>query len=438
MYSGLSRTVRTVLQNRQHSWPTANELTLRGGIVSAVSGQQQRERSIYPRYSRYKPLALISLLWFLVQFLRFAFPPLFGTFQAEYDVSNTSTGLLFTALMIAYAAMQFPAGAISDQIGRPRSIAIGGILFGSISIMLLFASNFEFVFILAVLMGVTTAGHKTISINMISNRYADQVGLGLGVLDTVGQFGGVAAPIGTVIFLSTIGWEWTFAIAGGCSIILAVFVGMRVTEDRPTSQRQHIEAEDSEETLRKRYLTLISNSRLLTFMIVTMTFTFAWNGVSSFLPLYLVEEKGLITGSASLLYSVFFIVSLSQLVTGKISDSIGQLWVGLGTFILMILTVASLLVVDGVIAVSIVTLLLGTAFHSFRPVRDSYLMTLVPDDIGGGSLGIIRTGMVAVGSVAPAIVGYLADLSGFQVAFSVILFAVCLGGTLTGVLLITR
>ncbi|WP_336021641.1 MFS transporter [Halobellus salinisoli] len=385
-------------------------------------------------YDEYEPLVLISILWFLVQFLRFAFPPLFGTFQTEYDVSNTETGLLFTSLMMAYAVMQFPAGLISDRIGRSRSIALGAVLFGGVGVAILLAQSFVLLFGLAVLMGATTAGHKTISINMVSNRYPDRTGWCLGILDTVGQFGGVVAPLAAVAFLSSIGWQWTFAVGGLFCLLLAGISETRVRTIPVSSRTREDESEDEAENVRRRYLTLLSDWRLLVFIVVTMAFTFAWNGVSAFLPLYLTAQKGISTQLSSVLYSAFFVVSLSQLITGKVSDSIGQLWVGFGTFTGMVATVAGLLFAEGVLVVSALTLLLGTTFHSFRPVRDSYLMTLIPNDIGGGSLGIIRTGMIVVGATSPAVVGFVADASGFRAAFGVVFVAVSLGGLLTGTL----
>lgn len=384
------------------------------------------------RYTEYEPLVIVSLLWFLVQFLRFAFPPLFGTLQSEYGVSNAETGLLFTALMMAYGVMQFPAGAVSDRVGRRLTISVGALLFSVVGIAVLLAVDFGLLFALAVLLGATTAAHKTVSINLVSNRYPANTGLCLGVLDTVGQFGGVAAPLVAVALLRSVGWQWTFALAGVVGVWLAGMSWVRV-DDVDTAVVQSADAGDERTT----YAEILSNRRLVVFVVVTMTFTFAWNGVSAFLPLYLATETSVSTGLASVLYSGFFVVSLSQLATGRISDSVGQLWVAVSTFGGMVLTVVLLLVFDETVVVSVSTLTMGVAFHGFRPVRDSYLMTLIPDAVGGGSLGIVRTGMIAVGAVSPAVVGFVADASGFTPAFGVVLGALFVGGVLTGGLAVT-
>lgn len=406
-----------------------------------MSHRRERRETVRSLYVEYESLIVISLLWFLVQFLRFAFPPLFGTIQAEYGVSNTETGLLFTSMMMAYAVMQFPAGALSDRIGRPRTITVGAVLFSAVGVAILLAVDFLVLVVLAVLMGAATAGHKTVSINIVSNRYPTNTGFCLGILDTVGQFGGVAAPIVAVAFLSSLGWQWTFAVAGVVGLVLAGVNWLRVDDAASVSAPSQEEKEETESATGEdqwTYLDILADRRLLVFIVVTMTFTFAWNAVSAFLPLFLTAEKGVTTRLSSLLYSAFFVVSLSQLATGRVSDSVGQLWIGLGTFVGMVVTVFLLLFAESAVAVGVLTLGMGVAFHGFRPVRDSYLMTLIPDTIGGGSLGLVRTGMIVIGSVSPTVVGFVADSAGFRPAFGVILAAVVLGGVLTGALALTE
>ena len=79
------------------------------------------------RLSALDVLALTALLWFLAKFLRYAFPPLFGTLQTVYGASNTELGLTFSALMGGYAVMQFPSGALADRSGTVRVIVGGAV-----------------------------------------------------------------------------------------------------------------------------------------------------------------------------------------------------------------------------------------------------------------------------------------------------------------------
>ena len=182
------------------------------------------------------------------------------------------------------------------------------------------------------------------------------------------------------------------------------------------------------------YMTIFTNRKLLLFLAVTMLFTFSWNGLSAFFPLFLANEKGLSPGVAGIAYSLLFAASVSQTVTGGASDKIGKLAISLLLFGVMIGGLVALLITDSVVLILALTVVTGVGFHGFRPVRDSYLMDLIPPEIGGGTLGIVRTGMTAIGGVAPVVIGYLSDVFGFVVAFGLIVCVLAAGGLLIVVL----
>ena len=381
----------------------------------------------------YDIVAIVSLLWFMVQFLRFVFPPLFETFQTTYGVSNTETGLLFTSLMIAYACMQFPAGVLGDRIGEPRVIIGGALLFTCAAALVATGQTFLFILAGAVLIGLGTGPHKTVAIPLLSKRYADRTGLALGVMDTVGQFGGMTAPLVVVAMLTFFVWQSVFVLGALVSLVLCwlFYVTVRSDDELRTDgvSVDDQSATDSDGTAAITYRSVFSDLRLIAFVVVAMVFTFSWNAVSAFFPLYLTAEKGLSSGVASTLYSVLFVASVSQTATGDISDRRDSLSVALGLFVLMIVAVLSLLVVTSTVVLALVTLLAGIGFHGFRPVRDSYLMDLIPEEIGSSTFGIIRTFMTGIGALSPAIVGYISDIAGFVVAFSIIGGILLFGGT---------
>lgn len=367
----------------------------------------------------------------MVQFLRYAFPPLFGTFQAEFGVSNTETGMLFTLMMLAYSMMQFPAGVISDRIGRVRTITIGAIVFTVGALATVLVTEFIYLLPIVVVIGAGTGAHKTVSINLLSNRYPENTGQSLGVFDTVGQFGGVVAPALVVAFLSAaVEWSSVFLLAGFVSGVFGFLHWTHIEDDAPTENGSDLI------TSFGRYFDVFADTRFLAFVIVTMLFTFSWNGVAAFLPLYLTN-KGLSTSLAGLLYSGFFAVSASQLLTGRLSDRFGQLHVALAAFVVMIAALSLLVVSTGAPVVIGLTLVTGAAFHGFRPVRDSYLMMSIPDAIGGGTLGVVRTFMTLIGAVAPVVIGFLSDVAGFTVALGTVVVALTSATVLVLGLLLT-
>lgn len=391
---------------------------------------------------------LVAFIWFMVQFLRYVFPPLFGTFQATYGVSNTGTGVLFTLLMLGYSAMQFPAGWLADRLDEV-TVILGGIgLFSAAAVFAFFAPTFALLTIAAVGIGVGTGVHKTVAIPFLSRTYPDRPGLALGVMDTIGQFGGMIAPIIVVALLaSVLPWGSVFLLGAAVSVALGFALyrsARRGTDDGHQSNGEsddgntegandavgnpHSESDGGQEAV--SYVRIFADRKLLVFLAITVAFTFSWNGLSAFFPLFLADEKGLSPGVAGFAYSLLFAASVSQTVTGGMSDRLGRLNISLALFAVMVVGLLTLLLVDSVLLILLLTLVTGVGFHGFRPVRDSYLMVLIPDSIGGGTLGIVRTIMTVVGALAPAAIGVLSDQLGYVVAFGSIVATLTVGGLL--------
>lgn len=372
----------------------------------------------------YEVVLLTSALWFLVQCLRYLFPPLFETFQTTYGVSNTETGILFTALLIGYSTVQFPAGWLSDRIGEPEMLTFGAAGFAVASFIAAGAPTFLLLGGAAVLIGLTTGIHKTVAIPYLSRLHPERKGFAIGVMDTIGQFGGAVAPLFVAAVLaSALPWNVTFLVAAVFSGALAGLFYVQVTMKTgpaTTNQTENEDAGAATDVEDNTYRGVFLNIRFLLFVAVVMAYTFAWNGFTSFLPLFLIDAKSLGSETASLVYSFLFVASLSQTATGWISDRISRINILLSLLLVIVGGLTAILVVENVLGLTFLTIFIGIGFHGFRPVRDSYLMDLIPDSIRGGTLGIVRTVMTAVGGLGPATVGYVSDVAGYIYAFSLL------------------
>ncbi|WP_276253493.1 MFS transporter [Halomontanus rarus] len=426
--------------------------------------------------ARFDALALTALIWFLAKFLRYAFPPLFEPLQAFYGVSNTVIGTAFTGFMLVYALMQFPSGLLADRLGSVVVITAGALLAAIGALAVVLEPPFLALVGAMMLMGAGTGAHKTVAIRLLSRTYPARTGRALGVLDTVGTFGGVAAPaavlaVASVPLLFDPGWRTLFFAAGLVGIVLAGSFAIQVPKRLPgetgavaetdiasgteTQSETRAEAEtgggtasesDDDEPADgngsvgiRQYLELFGEWRFSVFVVVTILFSFTYNGVVAFFPLYLTQEAGLDGTTASLLYSVLFALSLVQLVTGEISDRIGALPVIVVTQGLATVSLAAFVLLTGtgdpfVLGATVVAVGIGS--HGFRPVRGSYLMSVLPPSIAGGSLGIVRTLLMGAGAVSPAVVGYLSETVGFRPAFWLLTLSIAVATTLSAVLLV--
>lgn len=294
------------------------------------------------RLADYDVLILVSLIWFLGKFVRYAFPPLFEPLQNAYGVSNAVIGAAFTGFMIVYALLQFPSGIAADRVGTVRVIVAGVTLAGIGALTLVVDSTFLILVAAMLIIGAGTGLHKTVAVRLILRVYPSRTGCALGAHDTLGAFGGVAAPITVVVFLSAplvitpvlnllpeADWRGVFLLVGLAAIILAATFGLRLRgrlglEDErgegESNSNGDMQSENSSTNPTGRdYLALFGNLRFSAFVFVTIGVSFAHNGLVAFLPLYLSDVSGVTTATSSLLYSIFFWVTFVQLLSGDLS-----------------------------------------------------------------------------------------------------------------------
>ncbi|MEE6210623.1 MFS transporter [Salarchaeum sp. III] len=363
-------------------------------------------------------LVLAAGIWFLAKFLRYAFPPLFPAFSTEYGVSNAALGVAFTAMMLVYALLQFPSGALADRLGRVPVIAAGAVVAAAGALALSVDVPYLVLVAAMVLVGAGTGVHKTVAVGLLSATYPSRTGRSLGVLDTFGAFGGVVAPAAVVLLADAAGWHAVFLPAGLLGLALAGLFVARV--DDPDRDEQTT----SGGTPARAYLGLFRDARFSAFVLVTVGFSFAYNGVVAFLPLYLTDAAGVSDGVANALYAGLFVVSLVQPVTGELADRFSRIRVVAGTLALASVGLGALLVAGAsplVLTLGVVAFGLGS--HGFRPVRGAYLVDLVPESMAGGGLGVVRTILMGAGALAPAVVGVVSEGVSYVAAFSLLLLS---------------
>lgn len=394
------------------------------------------------RLGRADLLLLTALGWFLAKFLRYAFPPLFEPLQAVYGVSNAELGAAFTGLMVVYAAMQFPSGLLADRLGSVTVITTGVLVAGAASFALVVDSPFPVLVGAMLLVGAGTGVHKTVAVRLLAGVYPSRTGWAVGVIDTFGAFGGVAAPATVVLFLGLPGvlgapWRTLFLVAGLVAVALAAAFVVRAWTR--TDERTDADAgggPDERPALRQ-YLALFRERRFAAFAALAVLVSFGYSGFVAFLPLYLTAEARLAASTASLIYSALFAVSLVQVLTGEASDRVGELpvvGVTLGVATVALVALVLLTASGDAVLLGVAAVCMGLGAHGYRPVRGAYLVSIVPEATAGGSLGVVRTLLMAGGATSPAVVGYLSEAASFQVAFWLLAGSLAVATALAGLL----
>jgi MFS family permease len=163
-----------------------------------------------------------------------------------------------------------------------------------------------------------------------------------------------------------------------------------------------------------------------TLLAVLVSFTF--QAVSSFLPTFLVQYRGIDTGVAGVAFGGAFALSaLAGPAVGRLSDRTSR---DLGIAVSVSLAaagLAALVAAPGVVGVVAGTALLGVGISWPGAVQARFMDQFVEDERGFG-FGLVRTVYLLLAAPGSVVVGVLADVGGWAVAYGAVVavLAACL------------
>ena len=128
--------------------------------------------------------------------------------------------------------MQLPSGVLADSIGPRRLFTAGSIVAGVGSILFAFAPSVGWLLAARALVGLGVAVAFVSVLKLIASWYSErEFGTWVGVLMLLGNVGGVLATVPLAWITQYVSWRDVFAVAGGISLVLALFIWLWVRDD---------------------------------------------------------------------------------------------------------------------------------------------------------------------------------------------------------------
>lgn len=227
------------------------------------------------------------------------------------------TGILFS----------FPAGYLSDKIGRHRMLLISGFVFATAPFGYLLASEVWQVGIIRFYHGLATAIFGPVAMAYVADLYQDSRGEKMGWFSTATLLGRFSAPaLGGIILASsatddTLGFSVLYIVCGitGIAALFAMYLLPQIPQhktDRTTnSDNVHF---------RQGMLELLSHKGILVTCSVEAAILFAYGIFETFLPLRAISV-GLSTWEIGICISIqIFTIAISKPVLGRLSDRHGR------------------------------------------------------------------------------------------------------------------
>lgn len=364
-------------------------------------------------------LASVAGGWFFVLGTRFVFPALLPEIKDAFAISNTTAGAAITAVWIAYAAVQFPAGAFSDRVGE-RLVLVVGVLVATVAVAVVaLTPTFALFLAGAVLFGLGTGLYGPPRVIVLSNTFADsgRDSTAIALTFAAGSLGSAALPFVGGRLAAELDWRAGFAAVLVPFLLVAVGLWRSLPEHASAARSA---AEESVGHVARRLAAAVTDRAVILAWAGMSLSLFVFQGVTSFLPTYLVSAKGLSTGTAATVLGAFFVVgAVAQPVSGALGDRFGRRRVLVGLAGVGAVPLALLPFGSGLPALAALAVFLGVRL-GLGPLNNAYIADAFPDDVQGAGYGFVRTFHMAIGSTGAVVVGYLADVSLFDEAFLVL------------------
>ncbi|MFB6228956.1 MAG: CynX/NimT family MFS transporter [Halobacteriales archaeon] len=368
----------------------------------------------------------VCVFSFLVNFGRIAFAPLVDVF-IESGVPEATAGLIATLVWVGSALPRLPTGYLLTKVRRHRVIVGMGLGLATAAAFTAFSPGIRVTAAGALFVGLATGVFFIAANPLVSELYPDRVGLAVGLRGMSSQVAAVSAPflVGAAVALGS--WRISFATLAGLALIATVGFVLAVRRaDMPTAgagDRDLLGAIRAERSL------------VLAGIVFVGLAGFAWQGVFNFYVTYLGATKGISQGTASQLLTLTFAAGIPAFVfAGRLADRFSHLRILLSVVTGFAVCLLALTVAEGVLAVAVVSVVMGLIVHGLFPAADAYMLDTLPDEHRASAYAgfsatmmlIQAPGSFAVGSFVQAGVGYDAVFLGYAVLLAAI--AVGMGG----------
>ncbi len=260
-----------------------------------------------------------------VQMFSFAIPAIIAAFA----ITNADAGLIGTATLLSSAFGGWFAGALSDRVGRVRTLQITIAWFAVFTFLCGFAQNYTQLFIFRASMGIGFGGEWAAAAVLVGEVIrAEHRGKAVGAMQSGWAVGwGVAALLATLFFsVMTPDVAWRALFWAGVTPALLVFFVRRFVNEPPVyaQTQQNLAAAGK----KANFLEIFSPSMLKTTILTCLLTTGAQGGyyaITTWLPTYLRTERKLsVLGSGGYL-AVIIAGSLFGYWTGAwLADRIGR------------------------------------------------------------------------------------------------------------------
>jgi MFS family permease len=339
----------------------------------------------------------------------------------DLGLTYAQAGGLVTLFHVSSFAANAGSGAIVDIRGRRVLVQSASLVIGAASLMAMgLALQVFWLIPLVVLIGVTNNLWHPAAISYLSQCYPNNRGYALSIHTLGASMGDAIAPVVAGVALLWVSWQGTSSLLSlpvlGVAALL-FFALNKLDKENGLKDQNGSGLGD----YFKGVAALVRNRAVIGLCAMSGFRSMTQSGLLVFLPLYLAD---VLKVSPVVLGLALMSMQVGGMVAGPMagiaSDRIGRQPVTLMCLTAATMSIAGLMLVDGILLFVVVVSLLGLALFAVRPVIHSWALDLAPESMSGSMVSLLFGTQSALSALVPIIGGLIADQWGLAAVFYVL------------------
>ncbi len=342
-----------------------------------------------------------------------------GQIGKDFHLQAADLGIIISAFFLGYAAMQVPGGWLADRFGSKIVVIVTIAMWSLFTVMTGFAWSLLSLIVIRFIFGLAEGGFPSASIKGVAEFFEKESRPKMSALLTSSNYAGsMIAPLIMAPMIIWLGWRHAFTSIGIAGIVFALvyfwFVP-RVAPGEAVAKTAKPAAANWRELLGSRFLWQL--------LIVWFGLSCVNKGLDSWMPIYLLQARGLDLKAVGVLTPIpFVLATISTAIGGWVmtrffAEREKNLLIGssflTGVFLYAMFksqTITALIIYESLLYF----------FKSFVLAAVVALPTKVlKDDQIGTGIGMVNFGGQSAGFIAPVVIGFIVSWTGsFDAAFS--------------------
>ncbi|WP_211748389.1 MFS transporter [Paenibacillus sp. Marseille-Q4541] len=361
-------------------------------------------------------LAVLFTAWIVSYIDRTVISLALSQMGKDMSLDASLLGIVLSSFFLGYALMQIPGGWLADKFGSRKVIVIAVLFWSLFTGLSGFAWSLTSLLLIRFLFGIGEGAYPAASTKAISDYFSKEKRTkAQSTMMSSNALGGAIAPILCAPLLLWLGWRHTFLAISLLGIVIVIWF-LYATRKAPVKQDTDASASTSAKTANKgAYKELLRNSTLWKVMLLFFFANIASWGLSSWMPTYLMEVRGINLKDVGLLTAIpAFLMAIGMLISGRIIDKIGlsaKFFVTAclflyGLFLFLITRSAGITEVIIFMSLAMICGSFTLSFVFTLPHR------LISQKFVGTAFGMVNFGGQAAGILSPTIMGIFINATG--------------------------